>query len=180
AVSPWCLFLFLFTRRPPKSTLFPYTTFFRSPERALLNATGATSDVPASLTDQARAAGNVASLALLGAKPGPVLRVVRGGVRSVLGPLLDRTTATPRPTPAVAAPRVPAAFSPAAAIAKQLGITVEQAQKGLDLQATRAAAPAMNPEPLLPALRGAPDPMETVPAFVRNALPGPPEGLLPY
>src|SRR5439155_23530670 len=83
AVSPWCLFLFLFTRRPPKSTLFPYTTFFRSPERALLNATGATSDVPASLTDQARAAGNVASLALLGAKPGPVLRVVRGGVRSV-------------------------------------------------------------------------------------------------
>src|SRR5207244_1292289 len=50
----------------------------------------------------------------------------------------------------------------------------------LDHQATRAAAPAMNPEPLLPALRGAPDPMETVPAFVRNALPGPPEGLLPY
>ena len=40
-----------------------------APERALLNATGATSDVPASLTDQSRAAGNVASLALLGAKP---------------------------------------------------------------------------------------------------------------
>src|SRR4029077_9780533 len=35
-------------------------------ERNLLNATGAKSDEPASLTDQAHAAGNVASLALLG------------------------------------------------------------------------------------------------------------------
>src|SRR5206468_10752240 len=29
--SPWCaVFFFLMTRRPPRSTLFPYTTLFRS------------------------------------------------------------------------------------------------------------------------------------------------------
>src|SRR6266496_5028923 len=27
-----CLFFFLMIRRPPRSTLFPYTTLFRSPE----------------------------------------------------------------------------------------------------------------------------------------------------
>src|SRR3972149_7130827 len=27
----WCLFFFLMIRRPPRSTLFPYTTLFRSP-----------------------------------------------------------------------------------------------------------------------------------------------------
>src|ERR1039457_2409259 len=29
-----CLFFFLMIRRPPRSTLFPYTTLFRSPESA--------------------------------------------------------------------------------------------------------------------------------------------------
>src|SRR3712207_9168389 len=29
------LFFFLMIRRPPRSTLFPYTTLFRSPDRAL-------------------------------------------------------------------------------------------------------------------------------------------------
>src|SRR5436189_5292973 len=29
----FCLFFFLMIRRPPRSTLFPYTTLFRSPER---------------------------------------------------------------------------------------------------------------------------------------------------
>src|SRR6266550_1420700 len=29
----WFLFFFLMIRRPPRSTLFPYTTLFRSPER---------------------------------------------------------------------------------------------------------------------------------------------------
>src|SRR3712207_6971605 len=29
-------FFFLMIRRPPRSTLFPYTTLFRSPDRALL------------------------------------------------------------------------------------------------------------------------------------------------
>src|ERR1039457_6353976 len=29
-VCPWFLFFFLMIRRPPRSTLFPYTTLFRS------------------------------------------------------------------------------------------------------------------------------------------------------
>src|SRR5215469_18191114 len=33
-VSSWVLFFFLMIRRPPRSTLFPYTTLFRSPPRA--------------------------------------------------------------------------------------------------------------------------------------------------
>src|SRR5438094_6932808 len=28
---PWSMFFFLMMRRPPRSTLFPYTTLFRSP-----------------------------------------------------------------------------------------------------------------------------------------------------
>src|SRR5947209_18220422 len=31
--SLYCLFFFLMIRRPPRSTLFPYTTLFRSRER---------------------------------------------------------------------------------------------------------------------------------------------------
>ncbi len=151
-----------------------------APERNLLNTTGATSDEPASLVDQAHAAGNVASLALLGVKPKAALKIVRGGVRSIVGSLLDRTSpATPK-APAMAAPEVP---SPAMLIAKRLGITVEQAQQGLDRQATRsAAAVPVSQEPLLPGLRAAAmDPMDT-PAFARNAPPStpPPRGLLPY
>src|SRR2546426_2544470 len=30
AVAVWCVFFFLMIRRPPRSTLFPYTTLFRS------------------------------------------------------------------------------------------------------------------------------------------------------
>src|SRR5256884_7160424 len=29
---PFCIFFFLMIRRPPRSTLFPYTTLFRSPD----------------------------------------------------------------------------------------------------------------------------------------------------
>src|SRR2546430_7088211 len=29
-VATWCFFFFLMIRRPPRSTLFPYTTLFRS------------------------------------------------------------------------------------------------------------------------------------------------------
>src|SRR3712207_9060767 len=29
-ISPFCIFFFLMIRRPPRSTLFPYTTLFRS------------------------------------------------------------------------------------------------------------------------------------------------------
>src|SRR3712207_9080467 len=32
-----CAFFFLMIRRPPRSTLFPYTTLFRSPEASLLH-----------------------------------------------------------------------------------------------------------------------------------------------
>src|SRR5258708_39921102 len=31
-LPPYCLFFFLMIRRPPRSTLFPYTTLFRSQE----------------------------------------------------------------------------------------------------------------------------------------------------
>src|SRR5687768_18163850 len=33
-----CFFFFLMLRRPPRSTLFPYTTLFRSEERSASNA----------------------------------------------------------------------------------------------------------------------------------------------
>src|SRR5471032_3562202 len=37
--SVYCFFFFLMIRRPPRSTLFPYTTLFRSPEpHALVRA----------------------------------------------------------------------------------------------------------------------------------------------
>src|SRR3712207_6984388 len=32
-VRVWCMFFFLMIRRPPRSTLFPYTTLFRSEAR---------------------------------------------------------------------------------------------------------------------------------------------------
>src|SRR3712207_7128955 len=35
SVSDWLIFFFLMIRRPPRSTLFPYTTLFRSPGRAV-------------------------------------------------------------------------------------------------------------------------------------------------
>src|SRR5437899_7026239 len=37
--SPFSLFFFLMLRRPPRSTLFPYTTLFRSPPTASLRWT---------------------------------------------------------------------------------------------------------------------------------------------
>src|SRR5439155_20358990 len=33
SLPPDCLFFFILLRRPPRSTLFPYTTLFRSPAR---------------------------------------------------------------------------------------------------------------------------------------------------
>src|SRR5215204_7464177 len=36
-IPPLRLFFFLMIRRPPRSTLFPYTTLFRSPPRADLD-----------------------------------------------------------------------------------------------------------------------------------------------
>src|SRR3989454_808034 len=53
---------FLMIRRPPRSTLFPYTTLFRSITTATfrLRAAGSTADVPAMVT--VNAAGTVATL----------------------------------------------------------------------------------------------------------------------
>src|SRR2546422_10570547 len=45
--SPTVLFFFLMIRRPPRSTLFPYTTLFRSPRRGSRRAAGARGDAVA-------------------------------------------------------------------------------------------------------------------------------------
>src|SRR3712207_8592324 len=59
-----CLFFFLMIRRPPRSTLFPYTTLFRSPGRARLLQ------------------------AHLRAPAGPAARAHAGGTRPALRPAL--------------------------------------------------------------------------------------------
>src|SRR3712207_9303703 len=41
------VFFFLMIRRPPRSTLFPYTTLFRSPRKALGYWLGGVADAPA-------------------------------------------------------------------------------------------------------------------------------------
>src|SRR3712207_7283322 len=50
------LFFFLMIRRPPRSTLFPYTTLFRSQEQPLLGAGDAHVGQPALLLQLARIA----------------------------------------------------------------------------------------------------------------------------
>src|SRR2546429_7180376 len=40
----WFFFFFLMIRRPPRSTLFPYTTLFRSPESSASAASRARAD----------------------------------------------------------------------------------------------------------------------------------------
>src|SRR5215510_15187341 len=55
-------FFFLMIRRPPRSTLFPYTTLFRSRSASLLNGEsiephGNPSTVPAHSTSQSRSEG---------------------------------------------------------------------------------------------------------------------------
>src|SRR5439155_25934584 len=55
AADPLCSFFFLLLRRPPRSTLFPYTTLFRSSRRC-------------------------SSLPAPDAAPGVLLRSARGGV----------------------------------------------------------------------------------------------------
>src|ERR1039457_7540962 len=53
--APWralrcCLFFFLMIRRPPRSTLFPYTTLFRSPRLSARWTFPTSSTIPQSLT----------------------------------------------------------------------------------------------------------------------------------
>src|SRR5437660_9124382 len=45
-ISSFFLFFFLMIRRPPRSTLFPYTTLFRSPRRAARPGRGRSSPAP--------------------------------------------------------------------------------------------------------------------------------------
>src|SRR6266700_6198014 len=47
-LSSFCFFFFLMIRRPPRSTLFPYTTLFRSPSASVLSTR--TSRVPCSMS----------------------------------------------------------------------------------------------------------------------------------
>src|SRR3989442_10219052 len=48
----YVFFFFLMIRRPPRSTLFPYTTLFRSPLRGLLRFLGMDGRVPHGLDRQ--------------------------------------------------------------------------------------------------------------------------------
>src|SRR6266550_4870644 len=113
-----------------------------------------------------RIAGGVVG-GILGAGTGYVAGKVVGKIAPAVSTILKNL----KGVPPVAAAAEAAAPSQAALIAKQLGITVEQAQKGLALQAARGAAPSVSQEPILPALRAAAvDPMDT-PAFARNAVP---------
>src|ERR1017187_10303910 len=50
-LSVSCLFFFLRIRRPPRSTLFPYTTLFRSPVDMAANETYAATQVRLHQTD---------------------------------------------------------------------------------------------------------------------------------
>src|SRR2546421_5560429 len=50
-------FFFLMIRRPPRSTLFPYTTLFRSPTRRTATATARVADMVASLGKDDRLSG---------------------------------------------------------------------------------------------------------------------------
>src|SRR2546429_989167 len=51
-----CFFFFLMIRRPPRSTLFPYTTLFRSPARACLRVRRAVAERAASTPTRRRRA----------------------------------------------------------------------------------------------------------------------------
>jgi len=168
-----------------------------APERGLLEATGAKAETPAPLEEQAHAAGNVASLGLLGMKPMTALRVVRGGVGKLLGPALARvispitaSVATPaRAARGLLNPRVVQALK--TRIAEPLGgplddlvkaerdfaagkLTAHEYRTAVDVADAQIRAadrpvqtvPAPVMEPLLPQLRGTPDPL-TVPPRLR-------------
>jgi hypothetical protein len=117
---------------------------------------------------------------LLGAGAGGALGAatgyVGGKVVGKITPALSTILKNLRGAPAAAAEAVaPAGTAEEIAVAKQLGLTLDQVRGRV------GARPAINQAPLLPALRGAPDPLDA-PAFARNARPAEPlaSGLLPY
>src|SRR5260370_1249511 len=82
ASSHFLLFFFLMIRRPPRSTLFPYTTLFRSLVEAFTSVTPALAEV--SVTWQLPVASTVAQLVAL-RLPGPLtmLKLMRSEERRV-------------------------------------------------------------------------------------------------
>src|SRR2546429_7393376 len=59
-----CCFFFLMIRRPPRSTLFPYTTLFRSPRRRIREALQHRDGGPGACPCRVRAAGQGVTRAL--------------------------------------------------------------------------------------------------------------------
>jgi len=99
-----------------------------APERALMQATGATGEPPASLEEQAHRAGNVASLALLGVKPGAVAKAVGGRLMGRLGSaVLDRFLPAGARSGAEAAEAAPAAPAAPESPPAMVGSMTEQA-----------------------------------------------------
>lgn len=154
-------------------------------ERGLLNATGAKSDTPASVRDQAHAAGNVASLALLGVKPSVAarlpLKVLRGGASRLITPLLRSLLtepAAPRGTQAapIASPEAAPLGTPEEmAVAKQLGLSLDQVRGRVGTRRAGLLQPSLAPSP-----KPAPDPLD-IPTFMRQTTalrPENPQGLL--
>src|SRR5712672_837237 len=75
-----CFFFFLMIRRPPRSTLFPYTTLFRSPPELAGQLAGLQiPDDPTSAINAARRAAGGA-LGPLGAAQGPPYPIGRDGL----------------------------------------------------------------------------------------------------
>src|SRR2546425_5890479 len=61
---PFCFFFFLMIRRPPRSTLFPYTTLFRSRDVPLLDPEGVALTVH-ELVEQACVGGDVSRVGVV-------------------------------------------------------------------------------------------------------------------
>jgi hypothetical protein len=109
-----------------------------APERALLEATGVKSDDPASVEEQFHRGGNVASLALLGAKPAALGRVARGLTPPIMGKLAEGFT--PPMVRAVGARLLgKAPPTPEAEIPSPAAIQTE-------MDAARAAEPGLHPD----------------------------------
>jgi len=156
-----------------------------APERALLEATGAKSDTPASAPEQWRRGTNVASLALLGVNPKTAFRLatrpVRSAVGAAFGPLLDRLApAAAKAAPAAAA--VAAGTADELAVAKALGVPVDMVRGRVGQAAVAARAAAAPSAGLLDV--PVPKPVEPIPGtggygFTAEGPPTPPVSTAP-